>query len=159
MAQTIIKGDELMLFLNNKPLAFATSHTLTITGNTVDVASKDHGVWSSSEVGNIQWEITSENLYVDEESGEQAYDTLFDAMVAKIPITVVFGKAANYTENGLVRAGNTESGAPAEWEAPSSNYRRGQAVITSLTLNANSGENATYSSTFTGAGPLVKISE
>jgi hypothetical protein len=157
MAQTIVKGDELMLFINNKPLAFATAHTLTITGNTVDIASKDHGAWGASEIGNLTWEITTENLYVDETTGEQAYDTVFDAMIAKTPITVVFGKASNYTENGLERAGNTSSSAPTEWTAPSTNYRTGNAVITSLTLNANTGENATYSATFTGSGALSKV--
>ena len=74
---TIVKGDELMLFKDNKSLAYATSHTLSITGNTVDISSKDHGYWGASEIGNITWEITSENLYVDSE-----FDGLFTAMVA-----------------------------------------------------------------------------
>lgn len=157
MAQTIIKGDELMLFINNKPLAFATAHTLSITGNTVDISSKDHGVFAASEVGSISWEIQSENLYVDEETGEQAYDTLFDAMMSRQPITVVFGKASNYDENGLERAGNTAQDAPTEWTAPATNYRTGNAVITSLQLNANTGENATYATTLTGCGALSKV--
>ena len=33
----ILKGDELMLFKNKKSIAYATSHVLTITGNTVDI--------------------------------------------------------------------------------------------------------------------------
>lgn len=33
---------------------------------------------------------------------------------------------------------------------------KGKAVITSLTVNANTGENATFSATFTGTSPLVK---
>lgn len=148
MANTIIKGDELMLFdANNKALAWATSHTLTITGNTVDISTKDHGFWGASEVGNLTWEITSENLYCDDN-----YDELFDIMIAKQPVTVAFAKVSNYDENGLTSVGGTVSA----WTPDTTNYRSGQAVITSLTVNANTGENATYSVTFTGAGPLVK---
>ena len=147
-SNTIIKGDELMLFdANNKALAWATSHTLTITGNTVDISTKDHGFWGASEVGNLTWEITSENLYCDDN-----YDELFDIMIAKEPVTVAFAKVSNYDENGLTSVGGSVS----EWTPDTTNYRSGQAVITSLTVNANTGENATYSVTFTGAGPLVK---
>lgn len=140
--QNIIKGDELMLFKDNKSLAYATSHTLTITGNTIDVSSKDHGYWGASEIGNITWEITTENLYTDTD-----FDALFDAMVAKTPVTIIFGKAGNYNVNGL---GNL-----ANW-TPGTVYKTGSAVITSLTANANTGENATFSATFTGVGAITK---
>jgi predicted secreted protein len=145
-----------MLFINNKPLAFATSHTFNLTGNTVDIASKDHGIFGASEIGSITWEITSENLYCDEENGIQAYDTLYDAMLNREPITVVFGKAGNYDENGLARGGNLDPSAPTEWEADTT-YRTGNAVITSLNLNANVSENATYSVTLTGSGAITKV--
>ena len=140
--QNIIKGDELMLFKDNKSLAYATSHTLTITGNTIDISSKDHGYWGASEIGNITWEITTENLYTDTD-----FDALFDAMVAKTPITIIFGKAGNYNVNGLGNLNN--------W-TPGTAYKTGSAVITSLTANANTGENATFSATFTGVGAITK---
>lgn len=138
----IIKGDELMLFKNNKSLAYATSHTLSITGNTVDISSKDHGYWGASEIGNITWEVTSENLYTDAD-----YDALFESMISKSPIKIIFGHATNYNVNGL--------GSNANWTPKTSGYYTGEAFITSLTANANSGENATFSVTLTGAGALV----
>lgn len=76
--EKIIKGDELMLFNDEKSIAYATSHTLTINGNAIDISSKDHGFWGASEIGNITWEITSENLFTDKH-----YSTLFDAMINK----------------------------------------------------------------------------
>lgn len=142
---TIVKGDELMLFKDNKSLAYATSHTLSITGNTIDISSKDHGYWGASEIGNITWEITSENLYVDSE-----FDGLFTAMVAKTPITVTFGHADNYNANGL---GDSST----NWIPDASvgaKYYQGPAIITSLQANSNTGENATYSITLTGNGAL-----
>lgn len=144
MSKTIVKGDELMLFKDNKSLAYATSHTLSITGNTVDISSKDHGYWGASEIGNITWEITSENLYVDSE-----FDGLFTAMIAKSPITVTFGHANAYNANGL---GSSDNWIPDA--SVGAKYYQGPAIITSLQANANTGENATYSITLTGNGAL-----
>ena len=150
MAQStnIVKGDELMLFdAEGKALAYATSHVLTLTGNTTDISSKDHGFWGASEVGSITWELTTENLYTDDD-----YDKLFDIMIAGEPVTVAFAKAGNYDVNGLTSCGGSVSA----WTPDQSNYRSGLAVITSLVANANTGENATYSATFTGSGALTK---
>lgn len=149
-ANTIVKGDELMLFdAQGNALAYATSHVLTITGNTTDISSKDHGFWGAVETGSITWELTTENLYTDSD-----YDKLFDIMVAGEPVTVAFAKASNYDVNGLTSCG----GDVAAWTADTTNYRSGLAVITSLVANANTGENATFSATFTGSGALTKAS-
>ena len=140
---TIVKGDQIMLFKDGKSLAYATSHTLSITGNTIEISSKDSGYFGASEIGNITWEITSENLYVDSE-----FDNLFTAMVAKSPITVTFGHADNYNANGL---GDSST----NWIPDASvgaKYYQGPAIIPSLQANANTGENATYSITLTGNG-------
>ena len=96
MLEKIIKGDELMLFNDEKSIAYATSHTLTVNGNTVDISSKDHGFWGASEIGNITWEITSENLYTD-----KYYTQLFDAMINRTQLTVAFGYAEDWDVNGL----------------------------------------------------------
>ena len=137
-----------MLFdSTGKALAYATSLTLTLTGNTVDISSKDHGFWGASEVGSVTWEITTENLYTDDD-----YDKLFDMMITAQPVTIALAKASNYDKNGLVATGGTVE----SWVQDQTNYRSGKAVITSLTLNANTGENATYSATFTGNGALTK---
>ena len=138
---TIIKGDELMLFKNDQSLAFATAHTLTISGSTIDISSKDHGYWGASEIGNITWEITSENLYTDAD-----YDALFSAMINKEKVTVKFGHASDYDVNGL--------GTLSYWSPSSTGLYTGEAFITSLTANANTGENATFSVTLSGAGAL-----
>ena len=144
--EKIIKGDELMLFNGEKSIAYATSHTLTINGNAIDISSKDHGYWGASEVGNITWEITSENLYTDKYYGE-----LFDAMVTRSQLTVAFGFASNWDVNGL-------SGTNAEYTLnKTKTYYTGKVYVTSLTANANTGENATLSITLTGSGALTKV--
>lgn len=149
---TIIKGDELMLFKDGQALAFATAHTLTVSGNTIDIGSKDHGFWGASEVGKITWELTTENLYTVED-----YDMLFDAMFNKTELQIVFGYASNYDVNGLNLSGEQGDSRPDAWEQDLTHGYKGTAVITSLTANANTGENATFSATFTGKGALVNM--
>lgn len=151
MAKKIIKGDQLQawigvngVWLNPK---WATSHTLTITGNTVDVATKDHGFWGASEVGNLSWEVTAECLYSDND-----FDKLFDFMVGSQKLDVVFAQVRNYDANGLTSVGGNVE----KWE-PAAQQRKGKCVITSLNANANTGENATFSITFTGSGPLTAV--
>lgn len=147
-SNTIVKGQELMLFQNGESIAFATSHTLTVTGNTTDISSKDHGFFAASALTSITWEISSENLYTD-----NAYNQLFDAMVNKRePITVVFGHYSD--DKSLAIAGIADS-ATESWTAPTTTvYYEGKAYITSLTANAANGDNATFSITLSGVGKL-----
>lgn len=150
-SNTIVKGQELMLFMGGKSIAFATSHTLTVTGNTSDISSKDHGFFAASSLTSITWEISSENLYTD-----GAYDKLFDAMVNKrVPVDVVFG---HYTDDKtLAVSGIADDPEHESWTAPSGAspvYYTGKAYITSLTANAANGDNATFSITLSGVGKL-----
>lgn len=144
--QKIIKGDDLMLFdAQGKSLAFATSHQLTISADAVETSSKDGGVWGSNEVNKITWEITSENLYT-----ETAYDDLFDKMIAREAITVYFGTKKETDPDKTVADGDYDSWTGAKGKT-------GKVFVTSLTANANTGENATYSVTLTGTGKISKV--
>jgi len=151
-APTIIKGDELMIFKGTKALSYATAHTLTITGSTTDISTKDHGFFGASDIGNITWEATTENLYT-----ESNFDELFDAMLNKTPVDIVFGYASNYDVNGLNLDGEQGDTRPESWTPDQTKGYKGKAIITSLTANANTGENATYSATFTGQGALINM--
>ena len=147
MSTRTLKGDELQLWIDEIGASvYATSHTLTLTGNTVDVGTKDHGNWNASEIGNLTWEITAECLYT-----EGQFDDLFDMMVHKTFLSVSFAKVENYDENGRQRGGKTEG--PEEWTVGVG--KSGMCYVTTLAANANTGENATYSLTLTGAGPLI----
>ena len=135
-SSNIVKGQELMLFQDGKSIAFATSHTLTITGNTTDISSKDHGFFTASALTSVTWEISAENLYTD-----AAFDKYFNAMVnTRQPIA---GIADSDTES---------------WTAPTEGcYYKGKAYITSLTANAANGDNATFSVTLSGVGKLEQV--
>ncbi len=149
MANKIIKGRDLMLFNSSgNSYAYATNHTLTITAETTDISSKDHGIWGASEISKYTWEITSENLFTSDE-----YDSLFSTMLAGDAITVRFGLKTDQADLSK----NVADGDPnlTHWTSQST-YYEGKVIITSLTANANNGENATYSVTLTGTGSIKK---
>lgn len=144
-----IKGGDMMLFLDGKAIAFATSHTLSISGETQDTSNKDEGGgdWASNEVSTLSWTAQSENMYSNDGNGKN-YDDLFDLMVKKAPITATFSKK---TETVANVAETTEG-----WTASKPDYE-GKVVITSLELNAPNGEYATYTVQFTGVGELKHV--
>ncbi len=148
MANKIIKGKDLMLFDSaGKSIAFATNHTLTITAETTDISSKDHGIWGATEVSKYTWEIQSENLYT-----EKSYGDMFDKMMAGDSIEVRFGlKATPNPADATVADSSLDA-----WSA-SAVYYTGSALITSLTANANNGDNATFSVTLTGVSQIKRV--
>ena len=147
----IIKGSKLMVFLNDAPIAFATSHSLSITVNTTEVSTKDHGDFPSVIGNNITWEITTENLYSD-----NAESALWAAMKTMQPVTVKFA-TSNY-KNETSQKGIVGVDSATEWTVEKA-IASGKALITSLSVNAPSGDNATLSATFTGVGELDQAGE
>ena len=136
-----IKGQELMLFIGGKSIAYATNHTLNLSAELADVTNKDEGSgdWKVQEVKQMSWEATTENLY-----SVDGYSSLFTLMTAKTPITAVF---APKTETDI----NVPSGGT--WTA-SSGYT-GQVLINSIAVNAQVGDYATFTVNFTGVGALT----
>ena len=136
-----IKGQELMLFVNGKSIAYATNHTLNLSAELADVSNKDEGSgdWKVQEVKQMSWEATTENLY-----SVDGYNSLFTLMTAKTPITAVF---APKTETDI----NVPSGGT--WTA-SVGYT-GQVIINSISVNAQVGDYATFTVNFTGVGALT----
>ncbi len=141
----ILKGSVLMLFIGTEPVGFATSHSLSLTLNTTEVSTKDHGDYPSVLAQSISWEVTAENLYST--AGETKY---MQTMIAKTPVTIKFAISSyNQTdEKGIVGVDNAS-----DWSA-STVIAEGKALITSYSINAPSGDNATMSVTFTGVGSL-----
>ena len=142
-----IKGGDMMLFLNSKSIAYATSHTLTISGDTQDTSNKDAGGGdrASNEISKLSWTAQSENMYSIDGKGSN-FDDLFDIMVAKTPVSATFSKKKE-TDTDVPETG---------WTASKPDYE-GKVIITSLELNAPNGEYATYTVQFTGVGALKKV--
>ena len=140
-----------MLFLEGKSIAFSTNHVLEISGDLADTSNKDEGAgdWASQEVNLLNWTATSENLSSLDGEGDNFAD-LFDIMVTKEPINAVFCLKAE-TVTDVPTGGWTPSTASA-----TNPVYEGKVVINSLSLNAQNGEYATYTASFTGIGELKK---
>ena len=150
MANKIIKGIDLMLFdVSGNSFSYATNHVLTISTETADVSSKDHGIWAASEVTKYSWEITSENLFT-----ETDYSDMFDKMMAGTPIVVRFGIKSQTDSTKNVVDGDYEN-----WTSAEDGYYTGKVLITSLSANASNGETATMSVTLTGVGKISKATK
>lgn len=145
MANQIIKGKDLMIFDSTGiSYAYATSHTLSITTETLETSTKDNGQWNDTIVNKYSWEVTSENLYT-----ESGYESLFDSMVLGKAVTVMFGIKA---EDDTI--GNVVDGTFPYW-TNGTKYYEGKALVTSLAVNASNGDIATINITFTGVGKLA----
>jgi len=142
-----IKGGDLMVFVEGVSVAYATSHTLSINADTTDTSNKDEGGggWQSSEVNLLSWTATTENLYSEDGEGK-GFDDLFDLMIAKEPVTLVFAKKSSSATD--VPTGGWSAGTP---------KKTGEAIITALEANAPNGDNATFTCTFTGVGALTNV--
>ena len=142
-----VPGKDLMIFVNSKATALATNHRLSINADVSEAASKDDGEWGNSTVTKIRWEGSTEAL-VSMDEGVDSFDTMFDAMTKRKPVEIISGRPDNYSESGIPEGG---------WVAPTTNYYKGPALITSLERNDPNGENSTMSVSFTGVGALERV--
>lgn len=146
----IVKGSMLQVKVGNNILGFATSHSLSITTNTTEVSTKDHGDYPAVIAQSVSWEVQCENLYTD--ANEAA---LIAIQTSKTPVTITFCKVSNYDANdekGIVPGPNTDG--DNSW-TPGATILSGQAYLTSFQVNAPAGDNATISCTFTGNGSFA----
>lgn len=140
----IIQGSDLMAFMGGKSLAFATGCKLSINAETTETSHKDiGGDWTSETVKKLNWSVTSDNLY-----SEEGYSSLFDAMIAKQPIALVFATQTATADDEMPAGG---------WAPKANSGYSGQALITNIEANAPDGDNATFSVTFKGVGKLAKV--
>lgn len=154
----IIRGKKLMLFVKEsegtfKAIAFATNHTFSTSASTINVSHKDladlatgAAKWDDQDIDTFSWSITSEHLYANSGSGYTAKD-IFALYANGTVLDVKFGLADAST-----------TGAPETGWVPSTSETQmlsGKAVITSFDINASVDDNASFSITLTGKGPIT----
>jgi len=151
--ETAIKGKTLMLFIGGKTVALAKSCNLSLTANTVDEKTKDSGNWPAPSVESFDWSVNCQSLVclaVGANNNQHSFDTLFAAWRAGSPVTVVVGIPAG--ASGQVPATG--------WTAPTASGSTpsytGNAIITSLSMDAATGDNATCTIDLQGVGALTK---
>lgn len=150
----IVKGKKLMVFVkagngDYKSIGFATNHTLSTSASTISVSHKDladagSGKWDDQDIDTLSWTITSENFYANTAEGITFAD-VWGYYAAGTVLDLKFGVAAD-SSTGVPTGG---------WVVPSTGtILSGQAIISSIDVNAPVDENASFSVTFQGKGVL-----
>ena len=65
----VVAGKDLMIFVDGEPTALATSHSISITAETSEAASKDDGAWGAATVTKFSWEGSLFYGYKEDQSG------------------------------------------------------------------------------------------
>jgi len=172
MSRNVIKGGDLMLFLKDgngtaKSIAFATSHTLTVSTDTQQTSTKDDGgKYQSSDYGIISWSLSSENLCSYDGAGYN-YQDLINLMLAQTKVTATFSieGSSGSTYPYASKLNSVDDATGKVWApglegtigstADKSLGYTGTVLITSVEVNAPNGENATFTVQLQGDGPLV----
>lgn len=155
----IFKGSALQLFISDGGsqdvcIGFATSHALSITTNTTELSTKDHGDYPAVLPTTVTWEVTAENVYAT-----TSMTKLLGYVKNRSKVTVKFAEVGNYSQKDgaysyeAVEPGIIDNDTKASWSIGKI-IGQGKAYITSYSINAASGDNASISCTFTGCGPL-----
>lgn len=158
-----IKGGHLMMYISETEadlktgtyvsIALATNHTLNLSADSQDTSNKDEGGgdWASNEASTLSWTLDTENMMALDGQGKN-FDDLFDYFSKKKTLYIAFGERAGEAGEDVKSGGWT----PDTTTSGKANYT-GSCQITSLTVNAQNGEYANYTATFTGVGALKQV--
>ena len=136
---------QLHLFSDGNPLAFATTATLEVTTEEVDISNKMMGGWSGFLPGRKSYTISSESL-VTYLTGALSYSTLLDKQINDETIPFQFGEGkAEDADNfgGSFQLDDTKDSFS------------GEVMITSLSLTSEQGNIARLTVSLKGIGGLT----
>lgn len=136
----LILGDDLYLYVTsgNTPIAFATTCSVQIDGETIDTSNKMSGRWNSNLAGKNGYTISTDALFTQTE-GHYSFDSLMEKMVEGGKLEWAIGRCQDRENFEL---DTTKA------------YYSGEGFVTSLSLNAGNNEVANCSITITGSGEI-----
>lgn len=140
----LVLGEEMYLYVTSgdTPIAFATSCSIQIDGETIDTSNKMSGRWNSNLAGKNSYTITTDALYT-QATGLYSFDSLMAKMIEGGKLEWKVGKAKDYKNNDY----DLDTTKP---------YYSGEGFVTSLSLNAGNNEVCNCSITITGSGAIVQ---
>lgn len=138
---------ELFVFVGDQPIAFASSATLEVTTEEIDISNKMMGDWSGSLPGKKSYTVSSESL-VTRKEGAMSYDTLLAKQIAGETLSFYFGEASSADKDNF--------GGTFTQDKSKINYT-GEVMITSMSISSEAGQIAKCSSNFKGIGGLSQV--
>lgn len=135
---------QLFVFVDGKPIAFASSATLSITTEEVDASNKMTGNWNSPLPGKKAFSVSSDQM-VSRAEGQMSADTLLQKQIKDETVDFVMGEA--------IITDQTNLGGKFEIDESKVRYS-GQTMITNLEITSAVGSLATSSVSMSGIGAL-----
>lgn len=130
-----VNGHDLMLWIGGKVIALSKTCKLNLTASTVDSETKDDGEWTAKEIASRGGTMSNESVYSADKNrtSDLVGKDLYKMFISDEPIEFSFGIAKNANKDGFPERG---------WEAPTSDYLKGKALITGLDYDGTKGNKA-----------------
>ena len=130
-----VNGHDLMLWIGGKVIALSKTCKLNLTASTVDSETKDDGTWTAKEIASRGGTMSNESVYSADKNrtSDLVGKDLYKMFISDEPIEFSFGIAKNANKDGLPESG---------WEAPTSDFLKGKALITGLDYDGTKGNKA-----------------
>lgn len=137
---SVLNGSDVLLRVEGKLIACATSHTIELTNATREVACKGSGDFTSAEYGRFSWTVSTDALLNLGLDGDEyiSYAELMQIMKAKKVVEVLSYYDGRATNDG----------------AGDGLLVYGKGIITSISQASPDNDNATYSVSITGREEL-----
>lgn len=138
MATTgVFNGKALGLYIGGTLAGCATSATINVNGEEIDVTCKDDGVWGNFLDGTKTWEMSLEGFVAYDTSGYSSED-FFDALIAGTELTAMWSteSAGDVTYSGTVKVLSWEESAANNEGVTYSVSLKGKGAITKGTVSA-----------------------
>lgn len=146
-------GNLIQLFYNDgsewKTLGYGQSHSLSMSNETTEVSSKDHGLHPDQLLSSQSWTISGEYLFTPENA-----EIIMGMANSGEPYTICMAQVAEAKwADGITPVTDIQTNA--KWTIGNVWKKYGNALVTSCEMTANNGEVATLSIEFTGSGALL----
>lgn len=129
MADTILNGTTLGIYVGGTKIAGCTSHSISTSHSLRDATSKDSGGWSESLEGLREWSGEGEGFFALDAA--YGYTDLYALMKSRGSVTLRFSSETSGAE-----------------------YHEGTAYLTELSADAPVEDSTTFSFSFQGTGAL-----
>ena len=145
MATGLVNGTDLVIQVgtsssNDVIVAYATSCSLEVSMDEIDQTNKSSGGWKSIIGGTRSWSISSDALYQNEskadEKGFREFWEHLGGSSERTPDYVQLNRTGSVTSANVIY--------------------HGSALVTSLSVNGGTEDQATFSVTLTGTGVLTE---
>lgn len=146
-----LMGEQIQVFLSGRTLCCATSCSVNISADEIDISCKDSAGFNNTLPGRVSWTVNSDNLFV---IGD--YSQLVDAMLNKTVLDLTFATVSNFSS--ATEADADGHRIPSGGWTSADDLYNGKVTVSSIDLTADNGSVATYSVTFNGHGALTKTS-